>query len=452
MLTVLDVIQQSKLSVILAREAFDAKMAPIKAWVAGMELDSMKERMTMGVKARLRAGKANTGQDLYGYARQGEVYELVPEEAQWVVRILDWYIQRVPLLEIRRRLIEADAPQKGSSVPRKIRWATSSIKGIIYHSREYATGIKHHRRGGELFEIPMPPIIELATHEAALKMREYNTKHRIHNLKRNYLLLGLMRCQCERTWQVRANSYTRRNRQGEKVPRKTFYPVYFCGQFHPEHVHSTCPRTIGGRKADEHVWGKVCEVLDNPDLLIAGARQQVEDLRQQAASAEAETSRLNAEIDNVLTERQWVITQTRKGRMTEDDMDSQLAALTIQEAGIKRELASHGFAVQLAALEGWEDQVREYLDDIRAGLDSLNTPPQSDEEAHEQALDKRRIVQTLVEQVAIGQGREMRVIFRLDVLAAIKQLAAGPFGETKRAEICIHTPASPGPHPRSACA
>ncbi len=436
MLNVLDVIQKNRLSVMLARESFDEKMAPIKAWVAGMELDSMRERMTMGVKARLRAGKANCGQDLYGYVRRGEVYELVPEEAMWVVRIFDWYNERVPLLEIRRRLIEANAPQKGSSVPRKIRWATTSIRSILKHSREYATGIKHHRRGGEVFEIPVPTIIDHATHEAACKVREYNTKHRIHNLKRDYLLLGLMHCQCERTWQVRANSYTRRNRQGEKVPRKTYYPMYFCGQRHPEHVHATCPRTIGGRKADEHVWGKVCEVLDNPDLLIAGARQQVDELRQQAEQAAAESARLNSEIEAALTERQWVITQARKGKITADDMDTQLAALAIQEAGLRREMASHALTVELTALDGWEAQVRDYLADIRLGLESLNAPPQSDEEAHEQALDKRRIVQTLVEQVTIGQGREMRVVFRLDVLAAIKQLADSPIGETKQAGIC----------------
>jgi DNA invertase Pin-like site-specific DNA recombinase len=69
MLFVLEAIQDNQLVVMLARASFDAKMAPIKAWVAGMELESMKERMTMGVKARLRAGKANCGQDPYGYRR-----------------------------------------------------------------------------------------------------------------------------------------------------------------------------------------------------------------------------------------------------------------------------------------------------------------------------------------------------------------------------------------------
>ncbi len=76
-LMVLDVVKQDNVDIMLARETFDSKMAPLKAWVAQMELEGMRERMTMGVKARLRAGKANTGQDRYGYRRVGDHIEIV---------------------------------------------------------------------------------------------------------------------------------------------------------------------------------------------------------------------------------------------------------------------------------------------------------------------------------------------------------------------------------------
>ena len=63
MLTVLETIQDYKIEILLAKETFDPKIAPIRAWVAQMELDGMKERVEMGVEARLKAGTANTGQD-----------------------------------------------------------------------------------------------------------------------------------------------------------------------------------------------------------------------------------------------------------------------------------------------------------------------------------------------------------------------------------------------------
>jgi DNA invertase Pin-like site-specific DNA recombinase len=171
MLLVLETIQDHKLDVLLARETFDQKMAPLKAWLAQMELDGMRERLTMGVKARLRAGKANTGQDRYGYRREGDVIVIVEEEAQWVRQIFEWYLQGVPVVEMRRRLIAADAPQKGSGRPRKVQWHISAIQSILSHAEEYASGIKIQHRAGEAFEIPTPPIIDIATARRAQAIR-----------------------------------------------------------------------------------------------------------------------------------------------------------------------------------------------------------------------------------------------------------------------------------------
>jgi len=120
MLLVLEAIELYKISIILAKETFDPKIAPIRAWAAQMELESMQERMTMGVLARLKAGKANTGQDRYGYVRVGENIHILEEEAEWVRQIFAWYIQKTPLMQIRKQLIAANVPQKGSSIPRQI--------------------------------------------------------------------------------------------------------------------------------------------------------------------------------------------------------------------------------------------------------------------------------------------------------------------------------------------
>ena len=103
MLLVLETIQEYQISILLAKENFDPKIAPLRAWIAQMELDGMKERMDMGVKARLKAGKANTGQDRYGYVRVDDVIEVVQEEAFWVRKIFEWYVAKVSIMEIRQR-------------------------------------------------------------------------------------------------------------------------------------------------------------------------------------------------------------------------------------------------------------------------------------------------------------------------------------------------------------
>jgi site-specific DNA recombinase len=165
MLTVLETIQDYKIEILLAKETFDSKIAPIRAWVAQMELDGMKERLGMGVKARLKAGKANTGQDRYGYIRIDENIHLVEEEATWVRQIFAWYIQKTPLNQIRKHLIAANAPQKGSSISRHIQWSRSSIQAILKSAREYAYGFKTYSRAGQTFQIPVAPIINIPTYE-----------------------------------------------------------------------------------------------------------------------------------------------------------------------------------------------------------------------------------------------------------------------------------------------
>jgi site-specific DNA recombinase len=329
MLNVIDTIQNNRIQVLLARETFDPLMAPLKAWVASMELNGMRERMSMGVKARLRNGKANTRQDRYGYRRNGEVIEIVEEEARWVRKIFEWYNQGVKLMEIRERLIEVHTPQKGSTRLRKIVWAISSVQSILKAVEAYFRGVKLQSRDGEVFEIPAPPIIYAETYQRFLTVREKNVKHPMFNYRHDYLISGLLKCACGRKWAGRTqSSQTRQNRKGETVPRKTMSSTYCCTQKHKELIHEDCPRSIGHLKADDYVWGKVKDAIGNPEILIAGARDYVDDLRRKAQSASQDNERIQHELDNLLVERKWVITQARKGSKSEKDMDEQLAELS----------------------------------------------------------------------------------------------------------------------------
>jgi len=47
------------------------------------------------------------------------------------------------MMEIRRRLIEAHAPQKGSTRLRKIDWAVTSIQSILQAADAYYRGLRN---------------------------------------------------------------------------------------------------------------------------------------------------------------------------------------------------------------------------------------------------------------------------------------------------------------------
>ena len=431
MLQVLEATQEHKITIMLAREAFDPKIAPLKAWVAQMELDGIRQRMSMGVKARLRAGKANTGQDRYGYQRNGDIIEVVEEEAKWVRQIFEWYNDRVPALEIRKRLIAADAPQKGSQTPRRIHWARSSIQTILKGAKDYVSGIKIQRMAGEAFEIPVPPIIDQTTYKRFLKIRQENKTYPARHAKRDYLIGGLLYCPCNRKWAGRTynRTYSRKyNIKNRKQPTGR----YCCPEEHTERIHPDCPRQIGCNKADDYVWERVREAINKPEILIKRARESIEDLKASAQTINEDQERIQKELDALIFERQWVITRARKGSITEVDMENQLSALTLQETSLKRELMSRGQVLNIDNLDDWESRITEYFADLREGVASLNIPPTNEDERKEQFTLKRRVVLDLVDRVTIGPNRKLKVNMRLDLLKFLR----GEFDEIKNIDTC----------------
>lgn len=205
------------------------------------------------------------------------------------------------------------------------------------------------------------------------------------------------------------------------MPRKTMSSTYCCTQHHKELIHEDCPRSIGHLKADDYVWGKVKGAIDDPEILIARARDYVDDLRKKAKSANEDNDRIQRELDNLVLERKWVITQARKGSISEQDMDEQLADLSAQEITLKQEMEMVTDQSLLSALNQWEEHAREYFADLKVGLLELNTVPQTDEERLEQFELKRKIVNTLVEKVYIHKDRSLEVTIRLNLLQMIRQ-------------------------------
>jgi site-specific DNA recombinase len=424
MLLVLETIQEQKITVLLAQETFDPKIAPLRAWVAQMELDGMKERLTMGVKARLKAGKANTGQDRYGYQRIDDRIVVVEEEAKWVRKIFEWYLDGFHIMEIRERLIAANAPQKGSSIPRRIQWARSSIQAILKSAKEYAYGIKIQSRKGEKFEIPIDPIIDVTTYDRFVEQREKNRTYPANHREYDYMIGGLLYCACGLRWGARTQK-NKVNRRGELVARKTVTALYYCTQNHLDLVSPECPRRIGAKKAEAQVWEKVCEAVDKPEYLLAQAHNLVEELRANASNLHLDKARIENEIKAIMEERQWVITQARKGAFTTTDMERQLGTLTLQEVNLKRELSRLGQSIDIDSLDKWETKFEEYLADLKAGLDELkNAAPQNDEERHHVFLLKKQMIDTLVEHATINKNREVKVEIRVNLRAILDQDAA----------------------------
>lgn len=421
MLLVLETIQQNNLTIMLAQETFDPATAPLKAWLAQVELENIKERMTMGVKARLKAGKANSGQDRYGYRRVGARIEVVPEEAEWVRQIFAWYIERVPFKVMRQRLIAANAPQKVATKPRKITWAISSILGILQGAEGYATGKKVQTREGDSFEMDVEPILDPQTYQTYLQSKPKAPVPAPKSIKQYALIQGLLYCACEYRWQPRSTTSHSRMRNGNWLKRRTVNGVYYCPCNHEEIRSPECPRTIPRIDADREVWRQVCNAINHPEILLGGARDLVAQLINEAGHQDVNRERIQKELENLFLNRQWVITQTRMGNISEADMERTLNEYSQQEVDLKSELSAMQKRIDERLLVDWEAKVMGFLTDLQDGVRTLSDLSVSEEEWLKSFDLKKHIVQLLVERVTIDINRQLTVTIHLDLMELLEE-------------------------------
>ncbi len=67
MLTVFEIVHNYINIIMLVKENFDSNIAPIRAWVAQMELDNMKKKITMESKSGLEQEKKILCKNRYSY-------------------------------------------------------------------------------------------------------------------------------------------------------------------------------------------------------------------------------------------------------------------------------------------------------------------------------------------------------------------------------------------------
>lgn len=361
-----------RLEVELVRETFDRRMLGIKAALGKIESDNIRERMIMGRRVRLERGEVPGGDQVrYGYRKVNKRLEIVEEEAVIVRNVFTWYISGEGIFHMRRRLNDMGIP------PRKgKRWSKVSIQHIVA-GEYYATGRIPTTLDGETFYIPCPPIISVAVWRKSLEVRETN-RWRARNVKEDYLCAGLVYCACE--WKCHAKT----NRSNHKRGYTSISGSYRCPRYgiDPESMPPTCAPSTGSKKVDDYVWDYVRRLCRKPDVLHRAITEKIARLQAEQSDAEAETARLQGKLDELTNEQQWVITQARKKSITENDMEFQLAALDFQELSYRKDMdklqAVSATRQEAEALAAW---VRDYLVDIKAGIELLSCDPEALEQA-----------------------------------------------------------------------
>jgi hypothetical protein len=280
-------------------------------------------------------------------------------------------------------------------------------------------------------DLPYPgcPIIDISTYQLFVKMREENKTYPKHRRQNDYLLSGHLKCACNLTWRARTATH-RNSRKREWVERKTPIRTYFCPQPHKELRPPNCPKSVSAKHAETQVWVKLYEFVMNPEFLLAQAKDLVRQLQQRYAHLQKEQQQILEELEKEFVKRQQVITEALKTRRDDPDFDEQMRELYKVEERLKRRLATLEQEIETNARLDWEEKVKEYVADLQAGIEELNSAiPKPPEEQHRVFfLLKKQLVDELVVEARIDNKRNIQVEFRAKImdLAVSKQLLDFP--------------------------
>jgi site-specific DNA recombinase len=398
----------------ISDDPHDQLLLQIQGAIAEYERALLGERFRRGKLQKARAGQWVGGKAPYGYRhvprRDGVPTHLVIDdaEAEVVRQLYRWLIdERMTVRQILKRLAAGPwRPRCGRRL-----WSSAVVHRILSDPlytgtaytnryafvpprrprargpRTYENTCRSPRPREEWIGIPVPAIIDEATHQQALEQLRRNSALSFRNNTRNdYLLRCLLTC---RTCGLAMFGVT--HHATERQPEHRYY------QCHGKDCvvrdrQSRCPRrAVKAEELEAAVWGHVKQLLNDPATLLAQfeafarqADQEAEDSRAAEQKWEARLRQLDREERRLLDAYQAGALDVAELKERREQIAGRRQVLTAQ-----REQQARLRAEQHTAKEVWAD-LKAFCDRTRSRLEEATL------------VDRQRILQLLIERVIVG--------------------------------------------------
>ena len=276
MIDVLDCIEHNGLDIELVKETFDRRIAPIKASIAKMELDGMRERHAMGRRGKALSGKWMGTRPPLGYTKIGKGRDakltINKVEAEIVKRIYAMYLgiggdRPMTILNVAIKLTAEKVPISKRGRKSATGWTDGTVRYILTN-RAY---IGEFGFNGIVISLPDLAIISKSIFELAQTRREKNARKASRHRKYDYLLAGgYAHCTCGK------RLISRTVYSGGRGKGKRYY-YYSCVNHQRRYLYTDCKeKHVRADIADEIVWDWLAGLLMNEDALEAGIRRMGE--------------------------------------------------------------------------------------------------------------------------------------------------------------------------------
>lgn len=390
--------------------------------IAQYELEQIKRRTRKGIRKAVQNKKRIQPMRVSPFG-----YDLVDgkfvknEEAYYVGKIFEWYIDGLTMREIGERLyLENVKPKRGESES----WNQSSIQKILknenyignyYYNRKKTKKIKGQRtkmgkpkktytirEDSEWWIINdhdvVPPIIDYEIFFKAQARRLLNWKEK-GQIKHDYLLSRLIYCDC---CKIKFSPYTSSSQQTSKKTgetKKWYYKRYRCQNKNPRkyggEVHK-CPLPIlDANQLDEFIWNNyILGTISDVELI----KQKFLDLEEQGQDPKHdELNRLNNKLEIVKEEKNRVLFQNQKGWKSDADTEKEMEKLLNDEQVL--DLKIEELTKQLSNKTNAKKSKEKIIDSAFEISEFLKNGMELDFE------NKKRIVDLLINEIIVSAGK-----------------------------------------------
>ncbi len=367
----------------LGDTAEDRLLKNVRASIAEYEREKIALRTSRGRRAKAERGLVvGAGVPPYGYRYthdgEGRVIGLEPEpESADVVRRIFRELATVSANALCARLNDAGVPTYFGA---KAGWATSTIRGIIENPAYLGTAAygrrdtrKRLRDSGKWITIPVPPLVDRATWDAAhdgLQRRRQQRPALNQETEAAWPLRGLLNCErcggalaC--TWSNGYRYYVCLRRQPGRAKRQG-WPL----EQNDDQTRCSLP-PVPAEAFDEYAWNLVASTLLDADHLAGGMAAAREsnavatiDREARGERVRRDIARLRARLDRITIERLDMAPGSegeRTLRAAAADTEQQVSHLLAEEAALRAE-------PELGLTDQDARDLQDFVAEIGAGL------------------------------------------------------------------------------------
>ncbi|WP_433743307.1 recombinase family protein [Falsibacillus pallidus] len=349
----------------------------------------------------------------YGYDYKDGKLLVNEQEAAFVKKIYEWYLEGSTLREIGDKLFKAGAVPKraesknfGATSIRRILSSEIYLGKYVYNKRETKKVWGERTSSGkqkktysirdeaDWITVDVPQLVDQKTFDLAQNQKEKNMRKR-GNVKFEYLFKSLIRCKhCGRIWECT----TYNGRVDKKTGEHKKYAVYRCPNLNPKRygdgIEKCESKSIRIDLLDDYIMNMIRECLTSRELFEDAIKAQMTDnddgVEDELQELEKQLKRKTDERDRI--KRMFVVAQV----ISEEEMQRDMKKVNSEIRKITEEIDELNKKTQMDGKNEWN------YEDIDAVIASIEKMFQGEMCFQ----DKRELMELLIDEITIDAKTE----------------------------------------------